>query len=87
LATLYAVGDADENSSTLVERLRENVTFKAAIALIVIIMIYSPCIAAMSTFWAEVPQWAWRGFYLVYPNVLAWIMAFSVYKILEILGY
>ncbi len=87
LATLYAVGDADENSSTLVERLRENVTFKAAIALIVIIMIYSPCIAAMSTFWAEVPQWAWRGFYLIYPNVLAWIMAFSVYRILDMMGF
>ncbi|WP_457598223.1 ferrous iron transport protein B [Hydrogenimonas sp.] len=87
LATLYAVGDADERSNTLIERLRENISFKAAIALIVIIMIYSPCIAAMSTFWAEVPQWAWRGFYLVYPNVLAWLAAFGVYSLLGALGY
>ena len=87
LATLYAVGDADEKSDTLLQRLRENVTFKAAIAMIVIIMIYSPCIAAMSTFWAEVPQWVWRGFYLVYPNVLAWLAAFSVYHVLEWMGY
>ncbi len=87
LATLYAVGEADEQSSTLIERLRENVSFKAAIALIVIIMIYSPCIAAMSTFWAEVPQWAWRGFYLVYPNVLAWLAAFGVYSLLGVMGF
>ncbi len=87
LATLYAVGDADEKSNTLIERLRENISFKAAMALIVIIMIYSPCIAAMSTFWAEVPQWAWRGFYLVYPNVLAWLAAFGVYTLLGALGY
>lgn len=87
LATLYAVGEADEQSHTLIQRLRENVSFKAAIALIVIIMIYSPCIAAMSTFWAEVPQWAWRGFYLIYPNVLAWLMAFGVYNILGWMGY
>ncbi|MCF6201768.1 MAG: ferrous iron transport protein B, partial [Hydrogenimonas sp.] len=87
LATLYAVGEADERSSTLIERLRENITFKAAVALIVIIMIYSPCIAAMSTFWAEVPQWAWRGFYLVYPNVLAWLAAFGVYNFLGMLGF
>ncbi|BCD68023.1 ferrous iron transport protein B [Nitratiruptor sp. YY09-18] len=87
LATLYAVGEADEKSSTLIQRLRENVDFKAAIALIVIIMIYSPCVAAMSTFWAEVPQWAWRTFYLIYPNVLAWIAAFSVYNILAFMGY
>ncbi|WP_456381999.1 ferrous iron transport protein B [Hydrogenimonas sp.] len=87
LATLYAVGDADERSNTLIQRLRENVTFKAAIAMIIIIMIYSPCIAAMSTFWAEVPQWAWRGFYLVYPNVLAWLMAFGAYRLLDMMGY
>ena len=87
LATLYAVGDADERSNTLIQRLRDNVSFKAAIALIVIIMIYSPCIAAMSTFWLEVPQWAWRGFYLVYPNVLAWLMAFGIYNVLDLMGY
>ncbi len=87
LATLYAVGEADEKSSTLIQRLRENVSFKAAIALIVIIMIYSPCVAAMSTFYAEVPQWAWRTFYTIYPNVLAWLMAFSVYNILGWMGF
>jgi len=87
LATLYAVGDADERSNTLLQRLRENISFKAAIAMIIIIMIYSPCIAAMSTFWAEVPQWAWRTFYLIYPNVLAWLMAFGAYRLLAALGY
>ena len=86
LATLYAVGEADEHSSTLVQKLREYVDFKAAVALIVIIMIYSPCVAAMSTFYAEVPQWAWRTFYTIYPNVLAWILAFSVYHVLALLG-
>ncbi|BCD62158.1 ferrous iron transport protein B [Nitratiruptor sp. YY08-26] len=87
LATLYAVGEADEKSSTLITKLRQNVDFKAAIALIVIIMIYSPCVAAMSTFYAEIPQWAWRTFYTIYPNVLAWFMAFGVYRVLALLGY
>jgi ferrous iron transport protein B len=87
LATLYAVGDADEKSNTLLQRLRENVSFKAAIAMIIIIMVYSPCIAAMSTFWAEVPQWAWRTFYLIYPNVLAWLLAFTAYRVLAMMGY
>jgi ferrous iron transport protein B len=87
LATLYAVGDADEKSHTLLQRLRENVDIKTAIALIIIIMVYSPCIAAMSTFWAEVPQWAWRTFYLIYPNVLAWLLAFGAYRVLAMMGY
>ncbi|BCD60474.1 MULTISPECIES: ferrous iron transport protein B [unclassified Nitratiruptor] len=87
LATLYAVGEADENNSTFIQKLRENIDFKAAIALIIIIMIYSPCVAAMSTFYAEVPQWAWRTFYTIYPNVLAWIMAFLAYNILSVAGF
>jgi len=87
LATLYSVGEADESSQTLIQKLRQNVDFKAAIALIVIIMIYSPCIAAMSTFWAEVPQWAWRTFYMIYPNVVAWLAAFGVYNVLEWMGF
>ena len=87
LATLYAVGEASEKSDTLISKLRENIDFKTAIALIVIIMIYSPCVAAMSTFYAEVPQWAWRAFYTIYPNILAWLAAFGVYNFLKILGY
>ncbi|BAF69918.1 ferrous iron transport protein B [Nitratiruptor sp. SB155-2] len=86
LATLYAVGEADENNTTFIQKLRENIDFKAAVALIVIIMMYSPCVAAMSTFYAEVPQWAWRTFYTIYPNVLAWIMAFLTYNLLSFMG-
>ncbi|MRI83230.1 MAG: ferrous iron transport protein B [Nitratiruptor sp.] len=85
LATLYAVGEREHQG--LIQQLRQHIDFKTAMALIVIIMIYSPCVAAMSTFYAEVPQWAWRLFYTIYPNILAWIGAFAIYHILEWLGY
>ncbi len=87
MGTLYAVGDASGASKGLIEKMKENVDFKAAVALLLIIMIYSPCLAAMSTFYAEVPQWAWRTFYTIYPNVVAWIFAFTAYKILSLMGY
>ena len=87
LGTLYAMGSANETSKGLISKIKENVDFKAAIALIIIIMIYSPCLAAMGTFYAEVPQWAWRTFYTIYPNVLAWILAFIVYRGLAMFGY
>ena len=86
MGTLYAVGSGGENQG-LVKKMRENIDFKAAVALVIIIMIYSPCLAAMSTFYAEIPQWLWRTFYTVYPNILAWLLAFMVYNILKILGY
>ncbi len=87
LGTLYAIGGANETSKSLISKIRENVDFKAAIALIIIIMIYSPCLAAMGTFYAEVPQWAWRVFYTIYPNVVAWLLAFGAYKTLALMGY
>ncbi len=87
LGTLYSMGGVNETNKGLIEKIRANVDFKAAIALIIIIMIYSPCLAAMGTFYAEVPQWAWRVFYTIYPNVVAWLMAFGAYKTLALMGY
>jgi ferrous iron transport protein B len=73
LSVLY--GGKSDSSKETVEVIRENMTFTAAVAMIIIIMFYSPCLAAMGTFWAEVPQWQWRIFYTVYPNVFAYIAA------------
>lgn len=87
LATLNAVeaGD-DEPSESLVEKIRKTVDIKTGIAFIVLMMIYSPCLAAMGTFFAEVKEAKWRAFYLIYPNVTAWLAAFGVYNILALLG-
>ena len=78
MAVLY-----HEENKPLKEVLKEHISFATAIAFIIIIMFYSPCVAAMSTFYSEVPEWAWRTFYTIYPNVFAWIMAFIAYNILK----
>ncbi|HKK44797.1 MAG TPA: hypothetical protein VJ964_04710 [Balneolaceae bacterium] len=41
----------------------------------------------MSTFYTEIPQWAWRLFYTIYPNVFAWLLGFSAYSLLSVLGF
>ncbi|WP_024787194.1 MULTISPECIES: ferrous iron transport protein B [unclassified Lebetimonas] len=76
MSELYGIGEADETSKALIEKIKNSMPFTAAVAMIIIVMFYSPCVAAMSTFYAEVPQWAWRIFYTVYPNVFAYIAAF-----------
>jgi len=81
MAVLYHTPDSDETSKELVETIRKNISFPTAVAIILIIMFYSPCLAAMGTFWAEVPQWKWRLFYTIYPNVLAYLMALIGYNI------
>jgi len=79
LAVLYHTSDEDENLGSVI---KANISFAAAVSMIILVMIYSPCLAAMSTFYAEIPQWAWRTFYTVYPNVLAWILAFVSYHLI-----
>lgn len=87
LATLNSVEARDnEPSKSLVEKIRKSVDIKAGLAFIVLVMIYSPCIAAMGTFFAEVRETKWRIFYLAYPNVTAWLAAFSVYNTAAIFG-
>jgi ferrous iron transport protein B len=87
LSTLNSIEAGDEPSESLIEKIRRSVDFKAGVAFIVIVMIYSPCLAAMATFLAEIRELRWRLFYIIYPNVLAWVMAFAVYQILLIFGF
>jgi ferrous iron transport protein B len=75
VSTLTVLYGGDNDSKEKVNLIKNNMTFTAAVAMIIIIMFYSPCLAAMGTFWAEVPQWQWRIFYTVYPNVFAYIAA------------
>jgi len=87
LATLNAVetGD-DEPSESLIEKIRRTIDIKAGLAFIVMIMIYSPCLAAMGTFFSEVRETKWRVFYVIYPNVTAWLAAFATYNIAALFG-
>jgi len=79
LTVLY--GGKDEDTLHLI---KNNLTFLAAVSMIVIIMFYSPCFAAMGTFFSEVNEWKWRIFYVIYPNVLAYVMALLVINIIKI---
>ena len=54
MAVLYNGGSS--SNKTLIEKIRNAMPFTAAVAMIIIVMFYSPCVAAMSTFYAEVPE-------------------------------
>ena len=82
MAVLY--GSSEDNSKELINKIKNTLPFTAAVAIIIFIMFYSPCLAAMATFYAEVPQWAWRAFYTIYPNVFAYfasLLAVSLIKL------
>jgi len=82
LGVLYAQGEsADESSGGLIEALRQNISFPAAIAFIVFVMIYLPCFAASAVFTKEAGGWKYLGYLFVFTTSTAWIMSFAAYQI------
>jgi len=83
MGTLYSLGDADEDSQDLRERLRSNNNYNkaVAIALMVFVLLYIPCFAASIVFHREAGRWKWTLLYITYTMSVAWVMAFVFYNI------
>ena len=87
LAVLYQQDSSKlEHGQSLKNALRANISFKTAVAFLLVMIIYSPCFAAMSTFFSEIPQWRWRILYVLYPNIMAWAVGVAAYQLLALLG-
>src|SRR5574344_1957118 len=74
----------DEPTTTLVERIKTNSPFEAAISFIVFVMIYLPCLAASMVFTKEAGGWKYLGYLFVFTTTTAWIMSFIAYNITKI---
>ncbi len=57
-----------------------------ALALMVFVMIYSPCSATLMVIRRESGKWRWALFAMVYTTVLAFIVAVAVYQIGRLIG-
>lgn len=87
LGVLYQVDDADEASSSLQHRLRAEkivsgekkgqpvISASVALAFLVFILIYFPCIGVIATIRGESGKMFWAVFTMVYTTSLAWILA------------
>jgi ferrous iron transport protein B len=81
LGVLYALGDkVDETSHSLQQRLREQVPLPAAVAFIVFVMIYIPCMASMAVFVREAGGWRYLGYLFVMTTGTAWLLSFVAYN-------
>lgn len=92
LGVLYT-GDGDDGQ-LLKERLTtpSPITNKApftpasALAFMVFVLIYFPCIATMIAIVRESHNWRYGFFSLIYNTLLAWLLAFITYRIALFLG-
>ena len=83
LGVLYAIGDeVDENSVSLAKQLKEHVSFASAMAFIVFVMIYLPCLAASMVFAKEAGGYKYLAYLFIFTTITAWILSFITYRIL-----
>jgi len=82
LGVLYALGDeVDEESSSLVDAISKNISFASAVAFIVVIMIYLPCLAASIVFTREAGGIKYFFYLFTFTSIAAYSLAFVAYNV------
>jgi ferrous iron transport protein B len=85
LGVLYSLGDeVDESSSSLRDRIRENIPVPVGLAFIVFVMIYIPCFASMVVFVKESGSWRYLVYLFLMTTATAWVLSFVTYNATKI---
>ena len=88
LGVLYAQGDVtDPEDKGLITQIKANIPFASAIAFIVFVMIYLPCLAASMVFAKEAGGWKYLVYLFFMTTASAWILSFIAYRITLLLGH
>lgn len=95
MGTVYAVGDADEESKPLRQAMREDKwpdgrpvwTTLTAVSLLVYFVLAMQCISTLAIVRRETGGWKWPIFMQVYMTALAWLASFAIYQGGRFLGW
>ncbi|MCM1032962.1 MAG: ferrous iron transport protein B [Odoribacter sp.] len=52
-----------------------------ALSFLVFILLYCPCMATVTAIIKETGSWKWGAFSIIYNTVIAWVVAFIIYRI------
>jgi ferrous iron transport protein B len=81
LGVLYALGgDVDEENNSLINAISKNISFASAMAFIVVIMVYLPCLAASIVFTREAGGIKYFFYLLAFTSIVAYSLAFITYN-------
>jgi len=82
LGVLYSLGgDVDQESKGLMNAISKNIELPAAVAFIIIIMIYLPCLAASVVFTKEAGGLKYFGYLFLLTTITAYVLAFVGYHV------
>lgn len=89
LGVMYAgnepIASEAAEETRLQRALLKSVTPAGALAYMVFILLYFPCIATVTAIKSESGGWKWAIFTAVYTIILAWIMAFITFRLASLL--
>ena len=77
--------DSNADETRLQRALIKSVTPAGALAYMVFILLYFPCIATFIAIRNETGGWEWALFTAVYTIVLAWVMAFATFHLASLI--
>nr|NQU89893.1 ferrous iron transporter B [Bacteroidota bacterium] len=93
MGVLYQTTDEDSNPQSLIRKIQTQ-QYKSgpdagkqvfspvvAFAFLIFVLIYFPCVAVVAAVKKETGGWKWALFLVVYTTVLAYVMAFAVFQI------
>jgi ferrous iron transport protein B len=82
LGVLYSLGsDIDEKSGSLIQRLHDNISFASAVAFIIIMITYLPCLAATIVFVKEAGGIRYGIYLFLFTTFVAYSLAFIGYRL------
>ncbi len=92
ISTMGVLYDVEENSDGEYEALtdalqRTRITPLIALAFMLFVLIYTPCIAAIVAIWRETRSIGWAVFSVSYQTTLAWMIAYLTVRIGTSLGF
>ncbi len=83
LGTIYSIGQSNDTPAELKSILRHDPSFSraTALSLMVFVLLYIPCVAAIGVMKKEIGKWRPVVLYSVYSLSVAWILSFVVYRL------
>ena len=83
LGTIYSIGQSDGSPVELKSILRHDPSFSkaTALSLMVFVLLYIPCVAAIGVMKKEVGRWRPVLLYSAYSLTVAWVLSFVVYRL------
>ena len=78
--------DYEEDDPVFRERIRAEIPLLNAIAFLIFVLLYFPCIAVFVTLKKQSGKWRYPIFLTLYTTTLAWVVAFAVYQIGRLFG-